>query len=72
MPALSLLSNIDCVTMVTDFREFKQKICYIKAFIRNIFTYKSLHKLKSFKFWTIKWRYLNFIATKLCCQGNKS
>jgi len=36
MVVLFLLSNIDRVNMVTDFGAFKQKVCYVKTFTRNI------------------------------------
>jgi len=36
MLVLFLLSNIDRFAMVTDFGEFKQKICYMEAFVQDI------------------------------------
>jgi len=69
MLALFLLSNIDRVTLVTDFGKFNRKY----AISRPLYEIppKSLHELESFQGQTIKWRYLNFIVTNLRCHGNK-
>jgi len=62
-----LLSNIYRVTVVTDFEEFNSKYAISKLLYK--ISPKLLHELKSFQGQTIKWRYLNFIATNLRCHG---
>jgi len=37
MLVLFSLFTIDRVAVLTDFREFEQKICYIEGFVRDIF-----------------------------------
>jgi len=63
---ICLLSNIDRITMVTDFGELNKKYAISRLLYK--ISPKSLHKLKSFQ---RHWRYLNFTATNLHCHGNK-
>jgi len=69
MLVLFLLSNIDRIAMVTGFGEFNRKYA-ISRLLYEI-SPKSLHELESFQGQTIKWHYLNFIATNLRCHGNE-
>jgi len=69
MLVLFLLSNIYRIIMVMDFVEFNRK--YAISWPLYEISPKSLHELKSFQGQTIKWRYLDFTATNLCCHGNE-
>jgi len=69
MLVLFLLVNIDRVTMVTDFGEFNKKHAIPKLLYK--ISPKSLRELESFHGQTIKWRYLNLIASNFRCHGNE-